>query len=833
MSRRRDTENKPTKGGQAARVEPAGKSQSAARPRSAGPKSEGTGAAPSRDPQAEREATRYQRPIASREHILDVLAALNRAMTYDELRTHLQLTDATDAEALSRRLRAMCRDSQLVLSAEGTYAPLDRRSLRAARVQLRRDGSGILKFDDRGADVAVRAEEVRGLVDGDHVEVRVELDRDGQAYAYIATVLERASEPVVGVIWDDGDCFLVRAERGLVNEEIIVPRDAVGAARTGDYVLVRLTHAAEPRQRPRGEVVRVLGAPEEAGVEREVILSAHRIPREFNSATLAEAAAMPAEPEADDFASRVDLRDLPLVTIDGEDARDFDDAVYAERRAGGGFRLIVAIADVGHYVQIGTALDTEAQRRGNSVYFPDMVIPMLPEAISNGLCSLRPDVNRLCMVCDMTISRAGRISGYKFYEGLMKSAARLTYNQVADVLGLHEDAATEPVVSSLSAEIRTRLGVLLDVYRILRTERESRGALDFRSTETRIVFNERGRIDRIEPRKRNRAHQLIEECMVAANVCAARLLSESALVGVYRVHEPPSFDRWADLRAFLATLGVRLPGGEQDVPRPADLQRVLAETGARPYAHVIETVVLRSLMQAHYSPHDLGHFGLALGHYTHFTSPIRRYADLLVHRALRYLVRKGAHPGVERVRGAPRIAKERIYPYDEDALTRITEEISFTERRADLAVRDLEDWLKCDFMSDHLGEAFTATVAAVTSFGIFVELQDMYIQGLVHISALGQDYYEFDAVRMQLRGEQTGERYRIGTTLQVQCARVDLGLRRIDFVPVGVTQRAESPSVKRTKRPASGRSRDARTGNAKGAGSRSAAGRGARRRRSQ
>ena len=821
VSRRRDSAKQPANGSQHEQARQPGKKQTAARA-----KSVGVDEALPRDPQAEREATRYQRPIASREHILDVLSAPNRAMTYDQLRTHLQLTDATDSEALSRRLRAMCRDSQLVLSAEGTYTPLDRRSLRAARVQLRRDGSGVLKFDDRGTDVAVRAEEVRGLVDGDHVEVRVELDRDGQADAYIATVLERASEPVVGVIWDDGDCFLVRAERGLVNEEIIVPRDAVGTARTGDYVLIRLTHAAEPRQRPRGEVVRVLGAPEEAGVEREVILSAHRIPREFNAATLAEAAAMPVEPDTDDFSGRVDLRDLPLVTIDGEDARDFDDAVYAERRSGGGFRLLVAIADVGHYVQIGTALDTEAQRRGNSVYFPDMVIPMLPEAISNGLCSLRPDVNRLCMVCDMTISRAGRISGYTFYEGVMKSAARLTYNQVADVLGLHEDAPTEPLVSSLAPEVRTRLSVLLDVYRILRTEREHRGALDFRSTETRIVFNERGRIDRIEPRKRNRAHQLIEECMVAANVCAARLLSESALVGVYRVHEPPSFDRWADLRAFLATLGVRLPGSEQDVPRPADLQRVLAETGTRPYAHVIETVVLRSLMQAHYSPHDLGHFGLALGHYTHFTSPIRRYADLLVHRALRYLIRKGAHPGVERVRGAPRLAKERIYPYDEDALTRITEAISFTERRADLAVRDLEDWLKCDFMSDHLGEAFTATVAAVTSFGIFVELQDLYIQGLVHISALGQDYYEFDAVRMQLRGERTGERYRIGTSLQVQCARVDLGLRRIDFVPVGVTQRAESSPVQRAKRPASGKPRDA-----KGSGSRTGAGRGARRRR--
>ena len=747
------------------------------------------------DPNAEREATRYARPIASREFILQTLTTLGRPQTYAELRAHLQLDDEVDADALLRRLRAMVRDSQLVLSHDGSYALLDRRSLRPAKVILKRDGSGILKFDDGTADVGVRAEEVRGLVDGDRVQARVERDRDGVASAWVASVLERGAEPVVGVIWDDGDRFLVRAERGLVNEEIIIPRDAIGGARTGDYVLVRLTHAAEPRQRPTGEVVQVLGAPEDAGVEREVILRAHRIPREFGAATLAEAEAMPREPEPEDFAHRVDLRDLPLVTIDGEDARDFDDAVYAEKRSGGGFRLIVAIADVGHYVQPQTSLDREAQQRGNSVYFPDMVIPMLPEALSNGLCSLRPDVNRLCMVCDMTISRAGRITGYRFYEGVMRSAARLTYNQVADALGLHEDAAGKLVeaagTSSISPAIRTRLGVLLDVYTLLRRERETRGALDFRPTETRIVFNERGRIERIEPRLRNRAHQLIEECMVAANVCAARLLTESPLTGVYRVHEPPSFDKWSDLRAFLSTLGVRLPWSENDVPHPADLQRVLAETGNRPYAHVIETVVLRSLMQAHYSPEDLGHFGLALSHYTHFTSPIRRYADLLVHRALRYLVRKGAHPGVERVKGAPRLAKERIYPYDEDTLARITDEISFTERRADMAVRDLEDWLKCDYMADHIGEVFGGTVAAVAPFGVFVEIDDLYIQGLVHVSALGQDYFEYDASRMQLRGERTGERYRLGTHLQVQVARVDLGLRRIDFVPVGVHQRNE------------------------------------------
>ena len=757
------------------------------------------------DPHATREAQKYERPIASREFILALLERVGQPLGFADIGAKLKLADAADIEALRRRLRAMCRDGQLLLNRLGHYALVDKLDLRAATVSMRRDGSGTLRFDDRGKDATLPAEELRGLIDGDRVLARVQDSGDRAPVGVIVSLVERVAAPVVGVLWESGGALFVRPERGLLNEEILIPAAAVGTAKPGDYVLVRLTHAEELKQRPIGEIVQVLGPPEEAGVEREVILHAHRIPREFTDESVAEAARLPNQPTGADVAHRIDLRDVPLITIDGEDARDFDDAVYAEPRPNGGHRLLVAIADVGHYVVPGSALDVDALARGNSVYFPDMVIPMLPEALSNGLCSLRPKEERLCLVCDMTVSRAGRVTGYRFYEAVMRSAARLTYNQVADALGMNAGAplALDAIDASLGVGIHARLQNLLAVYEALRRQRETRGALDFQPKETRIVFDGRGRIDRIELRVRNEAHQLIEECMVAANVCAAKLLaSAEPLVGVYRVHEPPSPDRWADLRTFLLAMGIKLRWSEKDLPTPTDLQQVLQETASRPHGHVVEMVILRSLMQARYAATNVGHFGLALSNYTHFTSPIRRYADLLVHRAIRYLIRKGGNDQVERVKGAPRITQELIYPYGAEQLERITADISFTERRADTAVRDLEDWLKCDYMSEHLGDEFPATVATVQPFGVFVEVDDLFIQGLVHVSALGLDYFRYDHARMELRGERSGQSFRIGSRLRVKLTRVDLQQRRIDFVPADIEQRGEKTPRKSKGAPA-------------------------------
>jgi ribonuclease R len=740
------------------------------------------------DPHAAAEAARYERPIASREHILERLRAERRPLAFAEVAGLLGLTTPVDVEALRRRLRAMCRDGQLLLDRAGRYALVEKLDLVRGRVVMHRDGDGHLEReaggDGDGAPIALPAEQLRGLVDGDRVLVRTAPGyRADELRGIVVEVLARHPAPVVGLLWEDGGVYRVRAERHLLNEEIMVPPAAIGGARTGDYVLVRLTHALLPGVSPVGAVERVLGPPEQAGVEREVILAAHRVPTEFSAEALAEAAGLPAAPLEADCLARLDLRDLDLVTIDGEDARDFDDAVYCEALPRGGFRLLVAIADVGHYVLPGSALDADAQERGNSVYFPDLVLPMLPEALSNGLCSLRPHEVRLCLACDMTVSRAGVVTGYVFHEGVMRSAARLTYTQVATVLGLAGGDAAQRAAAGerLGAGIVARLEALRAVYEALRAQRERRGALDFEPAETRIVFGENGRIAEIRPRERNDAHRLIEECMIAANVCAAQVFDGTPVTGVYRAHERPDSDRLDQLREFLGQFGLALAGGY--VPRPGDFRAVLEAARGRPFSRVLETTVLRSLKQAVYAAENRGHFGLALAAYTHFTSPIRRYADLLVHRALRYLLRNRRHAHLARGRGARRVTRAGAYPYNEETLAQLTAHVSATERRADAAVRDLEQWLKCDYMQDRIGEVFDGTVASVVPFGVFVEIDGLFVEGLVHVSQLGADYYHHDRARQELRGERTGDRFHVGRRVRVQLARVDLHQRRIDFVP--------------------------------------------------
>ncbi|MEE9254679.1 MAG: ribonuclease R, partial [Pseudomonadales bacterium] len=633
----------------------------------------------------------------------------------------------------------------------------------------------------------------RNLVGGDRVLVRVEgLRRDGQPWATVVELLERSIEPILGRYYEEDGVAFVEPERTQFMSDILIPRQG---AKPGDFVRVELDKQATHLAYPTGTVTEVLDGGATSDVRAAVILSAHGIPRHWSPEVEAQAREIPRELSAQIRAERLDLTDLPLVTIDGADAKDFDDAVCCEPVAGGGWRLFVAIADVSHYVHAGSALDREANERGNSVYLPDRVVPMLPEILSNDLCSLRPDELKLCMVCEMRISEQGRLSRYQFYEGVMCSKARLTYDEVWEFLdrgGASELGRSRP-------ELGVHLENLHQLFGALRSRREARGALDFMAPEIRVRLDAEGRVADVGPLVRNDAHRIIEECMIIANVAAARFIEHHALDGVFRVHPPPSGEKLRDLQNVLAVMGIHLPGGA--LPSPADFQKLLRSVAAHRRAHVVETLVLRSMNQAQYSGRSREHFGLALRTYSHFTSPIRRYADLLVHRALKCVIRgRGPAQHIVRVRGARRIAKSRLYPYSEGDLETIADHISMTERRADKAVRDLEDWLKCEYMEQHVGDEFSGTICGVTDFGVFVELTELYVQGLVHVSALGGDYFHFDRRSLTLTGESTGVAFELGQTMTVEVARVDVMERKIDFVPVDIGQIYGAPTARRRRR---------------------------------
>ncbi|WP_165674567.1 ribonuclease R, partial [Metapseudomonas otitidis] len=515
------------------------------------------------------------------------------------------------------------------------------------------------------------------------------------------------------------------------------------------------------------------------GMEIEVALRSYDIPHEWPEAVEKEAAKLKPEVAEKDKQKRVDLRDLPLVTIDGEDARDFDDAVYAEARKGGGWRLFVAIADVSHYVKVGSALDEEAAKRGNSVYFPEKVVPMLPEVLSNGLCSLNPQVDRLAMVCEVTLSRAGKMTGYEFYEAVIHSHARLTYTKVSQLLETPDSPEGQQLAEQMP-HLVPHLQQLYKLYKVLLAARHKRGAIDFETQETRIVFGADRKIAEIRPTQRNDAHKLIEECMLCANVATARFMQDHDIPSLYRVHDGPPAERLEKLRLFLGELGLTLNKGKGE-PTPSDYQALLETIRDRPDYHLIQTVMLRSLSQAVYSADNQGHFGLNYDAYTHFTSPIRRYPDLLVHRAIRSVIRSKRETEHVRRAGAAAMPKARIYPYDEAALERLGEQCSMTERRADEATRDVTNWLKCEYMRERVGETFPGVISAVTGFGLFVELTDIYVEGLVHVTALPGDYYHFDAIHHRLAGERSGRSFRLGDQVEVVIARVDLDERKIDF----------------------------------------------------
>ncbi|MDH4235325.1 MAG: ribonuclease R, partial [Gallionella sp.] len=618
--------------------------------------------------------------------------------------------------------------------------------------------------EDGSPDMFLSEKEMHKVLHGDVVMVRQSgVDRRGRPEAKIIEVLERANNRVVGRLYEEHGIHYVVAENRRITQDILVAPGETGGAKAGQVVILEILKHPGKHAQPIGRIVEVLGNYADPGMEIEIAVRKHDLPYEFPKDVERQAKAISPVVAAADWAGREDIRNLPLVTIDGETARDFDDAVYCAPEKGG-YRLVVAIADVSHYVQTGDSLDREAILRGNSVYFPRRVIPMLPEELSNGLCSLNPKVDRLCMVCDMHVSSSGDIGKYRFYPSVMHSQARLTYTQVAAML-----AEPDGELAKSNATIVPHLQNLYELFQRLLKAREKRGAIDFETVETQMIFTDQGKIERIVPVVRNDAHKLIEECMLAANVCAAGYLHEHGHTVLYRIHEGPTPEKLEALREFMKEFGLQLTGGDE--PQAGDYSKLLKSIKGRPDAGLLQMVMLRSLRQAKYEPENVGHFGLGYEAYTHFTSPIRRYPDLLVHRAIKAVLHGKQYKPAQK-------------------WGELGAHCSMTERRADDATRDVEAWLKCFYMRDHLGSVFTGTVSSVTSFGMFVSLDDLYVEGLVHISELGKDYFQFDATKHQLLGERTGQRYRLGDRVQVRVVKVDMESTKIDFVLHEVIERA-------------------------------------------
>ncbi|PMS30861.1 RNAse R [Trinickia symbiotica] len=735
--------------------------------------------------------SKYPYPIPSREEILGVLRTSDTPVTANDIAESLSIK-RQEREGFFKRLGAMERDGQIRLDKRGYYQLTHPSNFVAGRVQGHRDGYGFVVRDDGQDDLFLPNAEMQKVMHNDRVLARiVGYDRRGRPEGHVVEVTERANKRVIGRLLSESGALIVAPEDKRIAHDILVTQN-VKKAKVGQVVVAELTDFPSRHSQPLGRVIEVLGDIDDPGMEIEIAVRKYGVPHEFSPEALAESAKLPDEVRLADLRHRVDLRDVPLVTIDGEDARDFDDAVYCEPMKVGrvdGFRLIVAIADVSHYVQPETALDIDAIERSTSVYFPRRVIPMLPEKLSNGLCSLNPQVDRCVLVCDMVITGRGEIKGYQFYPGVMHSAARLTYTEVAAIL-----SNTKGPEAGRRAALVPQLQDLYAVFKALFAARQKRGAIDFDTTETYIVCNAQGKIEQILPRQRNDAHKLIEECMLAANVCAADFLKRNKHPGLYRVHAGPTAEKLENLRTFLRGMGLTLGGG--DTPHASDYAALMAQIRDRPDAQMLQTMLLRSMQQAVYSPDNIGHFGLAYDAYAHFTSPIRRYPDLLTHRAI-YAILSGrkyqprAPEGVvlntalsPRARALQQADEQTARPNGRTN-TAIWEELglhcSANERRADEASRDVETWLKCYFMRDKLGEEYGGMINGVTSFGIFVQLDALFIEGLVHVTELGSDYFQYDEIKNELRGERTGIRYRLSDRVRVQVSRVDLDARKIDF----------------------------------------------------
>jgi ribonuclease R len=740
---------------------------------------------PNHDPFAAREASRYENPIPSREFIIAHLEQRGEPASHIDLCTELLLFDADAQHALERRLEAMTRDGQLMSNRRGVYGLVNKMDLIKGRIMGNKDGFGFVIPEDNSGDLYLAPRQMQKVFDGDTVLARVSgMDKRGRREGKIVEVLERKTDQFVGRYYAESGIGMVMPHSKRITQEILIPPKKHKKANDGDFVVVKITQWPHEHHKATGEVIEVLGDVSKPGMEIEVALRTHDIPYEWPPEVTAAMKRFPAKVDGNKEQDvRVDLRKLPFVTIDGEDAKDFDDAVCCERKRGKGFTLYVAIADVSHYVQVNSALDTEAQLRGNSVYFPGHVIPMLPEHLSNGLCSLKPKEDRLVMVCEMEISQEGEIESYIFYEGIIHSHARLTYTEVAAMLQTPKTDAETLLHQRISAKYQAvlpHLKHLYALYKQLLQARMERGALDFETVETRIIFSEQRRIKEIIPVERNDAHRLIEECMLCANVAAAELLETAKLPALYRVHEGPSAEKLEKLYDFLRGIGIGL--NRKSKPTPRDYRLILDKLKDRPDQKLLQTLVIRSLMQAVYQPTNLGHFGLGFEAYAHFTSPIRRYPDLLVHRAIRYLIRNPKHEdGVLRVGRTEPLKRADIYPYKPADLELLGTQLSATERRADTATYDVVNWLKCEYMQDKIGEEFAGIVTTVTSFGLFVELTDVYVEGLVHVTALTNDYYHFDTANQTLTGERSGLCFRLGAAVRVVVARVVLDERKIDL----------------------------------------------------
>ncbi len=729
------------------------------------------------DPYAQREAAKYERPIPSRELILQLIEEVGKPLRRQQIAQQFSLKSDEDIEALRRRLRAMERDGQLLFNRRQKYCLVNSKDLIAGRIIGHADGFGFIKPDDGSSDLFLSPREMKPLMHNDRALVRLAgVDRKGRREGALVEVLERNTHHVVGRLLNERSMFFVVPDNKKISQDIWIPEEEIGTAKKGQIVVAEIIQHPSNHRQAMGRIIEVLGDHMAPGMEIEMALRSHDLPFQWPAEVLQETKSFSKEVPESAKENRVDIRQFPLVTIDGEDARDFDDAVYCKKTAKG-WKLLVAIADVSHYVEVNTALDLEAKNRSTSVYFPEQVIPMLPEVLSNGLCSLNPKVDRLCMVCELYLNHEGQIIRSGFFNAVMRSHARLTYTEVAKIL-LDE----HKTLAKKYAPLVPQLQELYNLYKVMRQQREVRGAMDFDTQETQIIFGKDKKIEKIVPTQRNDAHKLIEEFMITANNAAARFLIRKKMPHLLRVHEGPGTEKLLTLKTFLNELGLVLSGG--DKPSPLDYMNLLNSVEGRADAHLIQTVLLRSMSQAVYSPEKKGHFGLALDAYAHFTSPIRRYPDLLVHRAIKHCLDN---------------KKPESFIYGLPDMVKLGEHCSANERRADEATRDVVSWLKCEYMMDKIGEQFKGIITAVTGFGFFVELESIYAEGLVHISNLPLDYFHFDAKTHQLLGERTNIRYRLGDKVKIKVARVDLDEKKIDFDLIDTPKHSRSKKTNTVK----------------------------------
>ena len=718
------------------------------------------------DPNYAKELAKYDNPVPSREFILQIIRKQNSPMSKEEIFKTLAIVNEEQQEAMRRRLHAMENDGQLVFTKRKCYALPEKLDLLKGMVIGHREGFGFLQVEGKKEDFFIPNVQMQKVMHGDYVLAQPNgFDRKGRPEVRIVRVLEANKKQIVGRFFLEQGIGYVVPDDSRITRDILIPDNARLGARMGQVVVVELHPRTAPFFQPIGKITEVLGDNMAKGMEVEIAIRKHDIPHSFPSAVEKQLKKWAEDVPEEAKRGRVDLRDLPLVTIDGEDARDFDDAVFCQKQ-GKGWKLWVAIADVSYYVRPKSALDTEAYNRGNSVYFPNRVVPMLPEKLSNGLCSLNPQVDRLCMVCEMTISAKGKMTDYQFYEAVMNSHARLTYNKVAKIL--EKDTALCDRYASLVPHLQD----LHEMYQALVKARQQRGAIEFETIESKFIFNALGRIERIEPVVRNDAHKIIEECMILANIASANFMEKHQEPALYRIHAVPGEEKLTAFRNFLAECGLSLSGGNK--PTPMDYAQLLEQIKQRPDHELIQTMLLRSMSQAVYSADNIGHFGLALEEYAHFTSPIRRYPDLTLHRGIKYLLAKQ--------KGSKRKTTDTGgYHYQLDEMDVFGAHCSSTERRADDATREVADWLKCEYMQDHVGEEFDGVISSVTGFGFFVRLNDLFIDGLVHISGLANDYYLFDMPKQRLIGENSGMMFRLGDAVKVRVEAVSLEQKQIDF----------------------------------------------------